>query len=233
MLKAVVYAATRHIYDRVVPCVRSAVMNGNIDEVILLIEDDVFPYELPGNVRVINVLGQKWFSSFNPNTQKRWRYMVLMKVCLSKLLPGYERVVFLDCDTLVEHDLTELFEMDLGNCFYAAVPQEDDGREGDFIDGPYYNMGVLVSNLELLRATGKDDDLIMMLNLKEYEFCEQDCINELCARRIRALPGRWNVSDYTIEDSEVYIWHFASLPDWPLFPEARKYMEGGIKNAFN
>ena len=222
MKKTVVYGATRRIYHQVVPCVRSAVMNGNIDEVVLLIEDDVFPYQLPCEAKIINVSQQPWFNPQGPNALKRWTYMVMMKCCLTKLLPDYDRALFLDCDTLVEHDLSELFDLDMTGYWYAAVPQNDDGREGNFTQGPYYNAGVLLVNLTEV----KEDELIRSLQIKDWEFNEQDCINRLCADRILALQGRWNVSDYTIEDTEVYIWHFASLPDWMTFPEAYKYLGG-------
>ena len=222
--KLVVYAATGHIYHNMIVCARSCLQNGNIDEVVLLTEDDMHPMLPPKQYRVINVAQQAYFDRTGPNATKRWTYMVLMKAALSKIFPEYDRVLFLDCDTIVEHDISELWDLDMKGYYYAAVPQIDDGREGEFSQGAcYYNAGVLMCNLAELRARGMDDYLIQALNTVDYKFCEQDAINKLCWGRILPLPGRYNVSNYTVPDTETYIKHFAANGNWIYGPEFRKY----------
>ena len=218
-MKTVVYGATRNIYKSLIPCVNSLVQNGNVDEIILLIEDDRLPFDLKGNISCIDVSNQKWFDPKGANASKRWTYMTMMKCCLTKLLPEYERIVFLDCDTIVLHDLSELFEMDMTGKWYGLVPQDTDGRDGRFTKGTYYNCGVLVANLKEVN----EDILIHALQTKGYEFPEQDCINELCQGKILPLKGRWNRSPYTINDTELYIRHYAANPKWYELPEARNY----------
>ena len=214
MKKTVVYAATRNLYKNVLACMNSALLNGNIDEVCLLIEDDQFPTPLPENVYTINVSGQSWFDRNGPNATKRWTYMVLMKAALSKLFPWYDKVLFLDCDTIVAHDLSVLWEIDLTGNYYAAVPQRNDGRYGAFTTGPYFNTGVLMCNLAELRVDEKDNELIAALNAQNFEFCEQDAIVRLCQYRIYPLLGRYNVCKFTVPDTETYILHFAANGGW-------------------
>ena len=222
MKKTVVYAATRNIYPNVVPCVRSLAANGNVDEAVILIEDDEFPYELPEICRTINVAGQSYFRKDGKNARKRWTCMVLMKVALSQIFPELNRVLYLDCDTIVEHDLGDLWEMDLTGYFYAAVRQPNDGRGGRFLEyidkagADYFNAGVLLCNLSMLRELRMDHLLIKALNMIDYEFCEQDCITDLCHGKILALPGRYNVSRFTVpdEEGEIYIRHFAADAGW-------------------
>lgn len=213
-MKTVVYAATRNLYTNVVPCMNSVLLNGNIDEVILLIEDDQFPTPLPANVRTINVSGQPWFDCNGTNAKKRWTYMVLLKAALSKLLPTYDKVLFLDCDTIVEHDISALWDIDLRGYYYAAVPQTDDGRDGQFTNGAYFNAGVLMCNLYELIVYKKADEIINALNVIDYEFCEQDAITQLCEGRIYPLLGRYNVCQFTTPDTEKYILHFAADGGW-------------------
>ena len=163
-MRTVVYGATRNLYEQMIASANSVLQNGNVDEVILLIEDDQFPTSLPANVRTINVSGQPWFDRNGPNTRKRWTYMVLLKAALSKILPTYDKVLFLDCDTIVEHDISALWDIDLTGYYYAAVPQTDDGRDGRFTKGAYFNTGVLLCNIAELRANEKDDEIINALN---------------------------------------------------------------------
>lgn len=225
MKKIVVYAATRNIYQNVVPCVRSLAANGNVDEAVILIEDDEFPYELPEICRTINVSAQPWIDRNGPNTHKRWTWMVLMKAAITKILPECDQVLLLDCDTIVEHDLGELWDLNMCGFYFAAVKQHEehgDGRDGAFMQGDYFNAGVLMCNLAMLRRYNMDDQIIETLNTRNWDFNEQDAINKFCAGRIRELPGRWNVSDYTVEDTETYIRHFAARPE--LFAEySRRY----------
>lgn len=213
-MRTVVYAATRNLYPNVVPCMNSVLLNGNIDEVILLIEDDQFPTPLPANVRTINVSGQPLFDRNGPNARKRWTYMVLLKAALSKILPRYDKVLFLDCDTIVENDISALWDIDLRGYYYAAVPQTDDGRDGQFTKGAYFNAGVLMCNLAELRVDYKDNEIINALNAHNYEFCEQDAITQLCEGRIYPLLGRYNVCQFTTPDTETYILHFAAEGGW-------------------
>jgi len=140
--------------------------------------------------------------------------MVLLKAALSKLLPRYDKVLFLDCDTIVEHDISALWDIDLTGYYYAAVPQIDDGRGGRFTKGAYFNVGVLMCNLAEIRSDEKDDEIINTLNTHDYEFCEQDCITQLCENRIYPLLGRYNVCQFTTPDTEKYILHFAAKGGW-------------------
>ena len=225
MKRVAVYGATREIYRNVVPCINSLFVNSDFSKVVLLIEDDDFPYPLPLSVQTINVSQQPWFDRTGPNATKRWTWMVLMKAAMSKLFPEQDRILCLDCDTLVEDNISQIWDEDLDGCYYAAVRQPTDGRDGRFSDGaPYYNCGVLLCNLSALRD-GKEDEIIASLNGREWEFCEQDAINALCAGKIKELPGRYNVSNFTVPDDrgKVCIRHFAAWPDWRKSPDARKY----------
>ena len=220
MKKTVVYMATRNLYHNMVKAARSCAANGGVDEIILLIEDDRLGFCLPEICRTVNISAQPWIDRNGPNTHKRWTWMVLMKAAITKILPECDQVLLLDCDTIVEHDLGELWDLNMWGCYFAAVKQHEehgDGRDGAFMPGDYFNAGVLMCNLAMLRRYNMDGQLIETLNTHSWDFNEQDAINKLCAGRIRELPGRWNVSDYTVEDTETYIRHFAARPE--LFAE--------------
>lgn len=228
-MKTVVYGATRNIYRNTIPCINSVLRNGNIDEVVILIEDDVFPFPLPDRVRTINVSKQKWILESSPNYYCRWTYMILMKLAVSKIFEDRDRVLFLDCDTIVEEDLSHLWELDMTDYWYAAVPQTRQtypspyNREPD--DFVYINAGFLFCNLDKLRADHKDDELIEAVNTKEYTWIEQDCISERCQGGILPLPGRYNTCDFCEVDRTCIVRHFAARGDWRYTAFARQYDE--------
>lgn len=209
-MKTVVYGATRNLYRNLIPCINSVLKNGNIDEVVLLIENDTYPYKLPNKVRTINVSEQKWISERSPNYYCRWTYMVMMKLAVSKIFPDYDRVLYLDTDTIVEADLSPLWDIDLTDYWYAAVRQPD--RSTD--EYCYINAGVLLCNLDKLRRDKKDDELLQAVNTYIYRWVEQDCISERCQGGILPLKGRYNRSDFTENDSTYVIRHFAANREW-------------------
>ena len=226
-MKTVVYGATRNLYRNLIPCVNSVLRNGNVDEVVLMIEDDAFPYRLPNRVRTINVSGQKWFKPNSPNYESRWTYMVLMKLAVSKVFPDYDKVLVLDCDTIVEGDLSPLWELDMTDYYYGAVPQtretypEPYNKEGE--DFVYINAGSLFCNLDKLRKDRKDDELIEAINSRPFTWIEQDCISEMCQGGIRVLPGRYNRSDFTPYDQVYIVRHFAADKQWRHTAIAQAY----------
>lgn len=221
-MRTIVYAATRNLYENLRICVNSAIKNGNVDEIVLLIEDDTFPHEFNFPVRTINVSNQSWIDRNGINALKHWTYMCLMKTTMTELFPELDRVLVLDCDTIVEHELKELWQINLDNYYYAMVMQNNDGRGGKFHKGDYYNAGVLLCNLKKLRD-GKEAEIRESLNTKEWEFPEQDCIVKLCEGQIYSLPGRWNRSDYTKFDTEQYIRHYAATDHWWKLALPQKY----------
>lgn len=227
-MKAVAYCGTRNLYKNMAMCVKSCLQNGNVDRIYLLIEDDTFPYDLGDKVVVKNVSGQTYFPPSGVNYNCEWTYMVLMKCALSKVFPRLDRILMLDCDTLVEHDLSELWELDMTDYYYAAVPQTRttypspyDKQPEDFI---YINAGSLFCNLKKLRKDKKDDEIIASINSNKYRWAEQDCISELCQGHIKVLSGRWNQCDFTPTDHlATYIRHFAANKWWPNTTFGRRY----------
>lgn len=169
---------------------------------IVLAEDDFI--NKPITCKVINVADQKLFDPYGINARKRWTWMSLMKCALANVLTNYDKVLFLDCDTIVEHDISELWDINMDGYYYAGVKQPQ--LSSDFFT--YINTGVLMCNLKELRD-GKEDELIRCLNAKDYAFPDQDVINERCQGKIYQLKGRYNRCEWTEQDTETYITHYA------------------------
>ena len=122
MKRVVVYAGTRNLYRNMTTAVKSLLSHTHIDRVWFLIEDDEFPEELPAVIQCKNMSGQQWFPD-GPNTRKRWSYMSLLRLALHEILPEEDRVLWLDIDTIVNTDITDLMKTDLDGCYVAAVEE--------------------------------------------------------------------------------------------------------------
>ena len=208
--KVAVYAGTKNIYPQMYTALKSLLLNNQMDRVYLLIEDDEFPYQLPGNVYPMNVSEQDYFPEGSANFNNPWSYMTMLRCVLSRMLPEENLVLWLDIDTIVDDDITDLFSMDMAGYFYAGVMEP--GKSKDVFR--YINAGVLLCNLELLRTIGKDLEMNAFLNVCKLNYLDQDIINILCQGRIRLIGSEYNKNDYTMPVIRHKIIHYAARKDY-------------------
>ena len=220
MKKAAVYSGTRNVYADMVPAAKSLFLHTPVDKVYFLIEDEAFPYPLPDRIETVNVADQTYFGPEGPNYRQQWSWMVLMRAVLTKVLPEEERILSLDNDTLVLGDVSELWDLDMAEYYFAGV--REPGKVTALTDR-YYNFGVNFQNLDRIRADGIDEAAIRELNENFYTAPEQDVMNMLCKGRILELPWKYNVCNWTRRETGPRIRHFAREQNWQGFPEVRKY----------
>lgn len=221
MDRVAAYCASRNKYETLRAPINSLVKNGHADKIYCIIEDDGLPYEVPDIVECVNVSGQKFFPLDGPNVKARWTYFTLMRVTFAKLFPELDRILSLDIDTLIQQDIRELWDVDISD-YYMSASQEP--LKNGMFGGIYVNVGVTLFNLELMRKDGIDDKLIEMLNTKRYDFADQDCCNEVCARRILDMPSIYNANAYTLPCSNPKVLHYAALNDYENRPEWKAWL---------
>ena len=119
--------------------------------------------------------------------------MILLRAAFTKLFPHLDRILSLDCDTIVNDNISDLWDIPLDNYYIAGVkePKKSKGRK------IYINTGVLLFNLKKLREDGKDDEAIRDLNTYYRFYPEQDCFNDLFSGKILELPSDYNVNNYS------------------------------------
>lgn len=205
-MKAAVYCGTRNLYSDMVTAAKSLAMNSSVDMIYFLIEDPEFPEPLPDYIQCIDVSNQRYFPPGCPNVYSLWSYMVLMRAVLSKYFPHLDRILSLDVDTIVDQNIDELWDLDLNNCYLAGVREPGKSTTSK----PYVNMGVVMFNLNMIRANGMDDRFIRVLNNTRFRFAEQDCINSLCFHWYKLIPSIYNLNDWTDPCKDPKIVHFAN-----------------------
>ena len=122
------------------------------------------------------------------------------RLLLPELLGDRDRVVYLDCDTLVVDDLTTLWELDMRGCSVAAVtnllPQDlrDRPAQLGLSEGSYFNSGVLLIDLESWRASGCAEQMARLARERSRSliFPDQDALNIVLADSRLMLHPRWN-----------------------------------------
>ena len=46
-MRAAVYCGTRNLYKNMITAAKSLLIHSNVEKIYFLIEDDIFPYEIP------------------------------------------------------------------------------------------------------------------------------------------------------------------------------------------
>lgn len=219
MKRTAVYCGTRNLYSDMITAAKSLLIHSNVEEIYFLIEDDTFPYKLPPYIKTINISNQSYFVSNGPNYNSPWTYMVLIRSTLSKIFPDLDTVLSLDVDTIVNENISDLWDLDLSD-YYLAAAKEPCKCINDFIS---INMGVVLFNLKRMRKI--DDAIIYSLNHKYYDYNEQDCISEFCQGGILELSPDYNISNWVELEAARHrkIMHFAAVKDWQNNPLVKKY----------
>lgn len=202
------YCGTRAIYDDMEVSAKSLIAMSDVDVVHFVIEDPEFPRELPDIVQVHNQADQTFFAPDGPNMESGYTYMAMMRIALCHVLPRVPIVLSLDADTICEQDVSAIWDLPVGDCYFSATPEWH--RTGNGL--LYCNAGVVLYNLRKLRD-GKADECIDVLNRRRYTWLEQDVGNYLCQGRIHEMPSEYNSNWWTDKNAAgARIVHFAGIP---------------------
>lgn len=118
-----------------------------------------------------------------------------------------ERLIYLDVDTLVRHDLTALWMTDLEGSPIAAVRDPwvtsighptlgipDFEALGLAATAPYFNCGVMVIDVRRWNDDGAENRCLQFLSRqRSNRFADQDALNAVFSRNWTPLPMQWNV----------------------------------------
>lgn len=140
------------------------------------------------------------------------------RILIPNILPMYDKVIYVDCDTICGEDLSHLYDtISFDNDEVLAACSDNKMGNGmrDYISNElklnpetYINSGVLVLNSKLIR------DVNLFGNLNEFlekhnwlKFPDQDLINIYCKDRIKYMDHHWNFQHpriMTEEDKKRY-----------------------------
>ena len=112
----------------------------------------------------------------------------------------YDRIVYIDADTLVLNSIRDLTEMEVGNPAAAVIDimPYDYRKLIGFEDSHYFNCGVLVIDTKRWREENYDQQLLKMIedSPNRFMFGDQDVFNLVLKDKITVLPIKYNLFPY-------------------------------------
>ena len=183
------------------------------------------------------------------------------RVFIAGMFPQYDKALYLDCDTVIMGDISELYNYDLGNNLLGGAPCEGVNsfdvykryvRQVDGLDPDYFfNAGVILMNLKAFREEGFYEQFAELLGKYKFRLIQdEDYLNVICQDRVLRLPRAWNKTPVgpdklAREDLRIvhYLmtwkpWHYDDIPYQEYFWEYAVRTEfyehiKGVQDAFD
>jgi lipopolysaccharide biosynthesis glycosyltransferase len=131
-----------------------------------------------------------------------------MRLLIPDLLCAYEKVLYLDCDTVALRDVAEVYNVNIGKNMVGAVRDSyiieiwkfrshikkyllNDIQLSDPKD--YFNCGVLLMNVEELKREYTSEKLLQVAMSRKWLWEDQDVLNYISRGRVFYLDAAWNV----------------------------------------
>lgn len=154
------------------------------------------------------------------------------RIFITDIAKKYNKAIYLDCDIIVQSDITKLSDIDLGQNLVGAIKDCGDKKLYNYIKKElplinpenYFNSGVMIFDINLCKQNNfikKCLDLLAIHNKLKYP--DQDILNLALKDKVYFLPFVWNyrwgdfiASEYVVPLKTDYpIIHYTSgLKPW-------------------
>lgn len=152
---------------------------------------------------------------------KEFSLSTFARLWLTELLPNVERVLYLDCDTLVRSPLDELWLTQLGDIesvagVLDAVSAINKAKIGLSPDAPYINAGVMLIDLDKWRESRALDTFTEFLRTHSgrVPHNDQGVINGCLWKSVKPIHPRYNVMSYCLALSYPEIMSYKRPSAW-------------------
>lgn len=131
---------------------------------------------------------------------QRWPRSAFTRLYSAQILPPIvEKVLYLDCDTLITDDISELENFDMSDCFVAGVKdcvsKYYKRNIGVDAEASYINAGVLLLNIKKMRDIniGHEIEKFLEQYSKKMFYADQDVLNGIFKGKFGILNPRYDV----------------------------------------
>ncbi len=129
---------------------------------------------------------------------------IFFRIFIADMFPQYDKGIYIDSDVIVPGDISQMYELELGDCIIGACPDHsiwgipELERYLEYSIGvephKYINSGVLLLNMKELRQVGFANRFLELLNKFHFDCVapDQDYFNAMCADWILFLDECWD-----------------------------------------
>jgi lipopolysaccharide biosynthesis glycosyltransferase len=125
------------------------------------------------------------------------------RIFIADMFPSYDKAIYIDSDTVVTGDVSEMFNTEIADSLVGAVHDNVMFIDvfGRYVEkvvdvdrSRYFNAGILLMNLSLFRKEEIELKFIELLERRSFPVAQdQDYLNILCRDRVYYFPYEWNL----------------------------------------
>lgn len=143
---------------------------------------------------------------------------------LADLVPGIpDKLLYLDIDIMIAGDINQLYEIDVSDYEYAAVKE----KYGCWLIRPdYFNAGMLLLNMEMIRETGLLIRARELIRRKKMLFADQSAIFRSTTRK-KLIPRIYNEQSKFNRKGTI-VCHFCKRLMFLPYPHIENYKQWQI-----
>lgn len=143
-------------------------------------------------------LDEKFYNIYKKDNDLHVSASALLKMQLSDFLEGIDKVLYIDGDVLIQQDLKELYDIELGNSYAAVVKDLISVRNINHLrkigikNKYYFNSGVMLLNLKKFREDDIGNKLIDYRLHGKNHFIDQDAFNVVFNENVIYISLKYN-----------------------------------------
>ena len=147
---------------------------------------------------------------------------------IAEMFTEYEKAIYIDSDTVVPGDISELYNTDIGDCWLGAcheqamVQVDEFGTYVEKVVGVsrhnYFNAGLMLINSRQFREHFVLDKFIRYLGVYNFVVTQdEDYLNLICKDHVYWLDQRWNTEvfgeiPYPVSEAKMIHYIMANKP---------------------
>lgn len=144
------------------------------------------------------------------------------RLFIAEMFPEYDKAVYIDSDTVVLGDMSELFSIDIGEYYAGACNEQVMIQEdvyGTYVESvlginrhQFFNAGMLVINCRQFRKNHVLEQFTSLLHMYNFVVTQdEDYLNLICKDKVFWFPQKWNVEvfgELPVAEEEICILHY-------------------------
>ena len=123
---------------------------------------------------------------------------------LATLLPNIDKIIYFDCDMVVNRDLSSLFRINIGEAIIAGA--QDINFRMLKKNSSYINAGMVVMDLKKIRDENIEELFLeyTKAHIDTIKMGDQEILNEVLQGRIKIIDPHWNVQTSNFTNRSIY-----------------------------
>lgn len=162
------------------------------------------------------------------------------RMFIADMFPEYSKAIYIDSDTIVQGDISKLFDTEIGDAYVGACHEQamvQVNEYGTYVERVigisrynFFNAGLLLINCDQFRKHSVSEKFAEYLHVYNFVVTQdEDYLNLICKDHVFWLDSRWNTEvfgeiPYPIEEANIihYImtnkpWHYADCRHGDIF----------------